>query len=197
MAQTRLVTAPWGEIVQSEGDRIVQLNGQFALVLDEDGASANQIFADATEQEAFGEREQALRLYGLAERLDRRDPAIPFNRGNVLVALARPAEAMIAFRQALDRDHHFAEAAFNLAHLFEAERRWGEAERFYRQALTIHSGYAAAWYNLARILTDQQLFADAIASWEGFLQAAPSDPDAERARKMLTLCRMEAKARLG
>ena len=196
MAQTRLVTAPWGEIVQSVADRILQLNGQFALFLDEERASADQFFAEASEQEALGEHEQAVRLYDLAERLDKRDPAIPFNRGNVLVALARPAEAMIAFRQALDRDPQFAEAAFNLAHLFEAERRPGEAERFYRQALAVHPGYAAASYNLARILTDQQLFADAIPLWEAFLGAAPSDPDAERARRMLALCRMEVKARL-
>ena len=146
---------------------------------------------------ALGDLDQAVRLYSLAEKLDKLDPAIPFNRGNVLVALARPAEAMIAFRQALDREPQFAEAVFNLAHLFEAESRLDEAEQFYRQAIIIHSGYAAAWYNLARILTDQQLFADAIPLWEGFLRAAPGDPDTDRARKMLALCRMEAKARFG
>ena len=194
MAQTRLMTAPWGEIVQSVGDRIVQLNGQSALLLDEGIASAGQVFAEASEQEALGHLDQAVRLYSLAEKLDKVDPAIPFNRGNALVTLARAAEAMIAFRQALDRDPQFAEAAFNLAHLFEAERRLDEAERFYRQALSIHPGYAAASYNLARILTDQQLFRDAIPLWEGFLLAAPGDPDTDRARKMLALCRMEAKA---
>ena len=196
MAQTRLVTTPWGELVQSVGDRIVQLNGQFALVLDQVEASADQIFADASEQEASGDLEQAVRLYSRAEKLDKHDPAIPFNRGNALVALARPAEAMIAFRQALDRDPQFAEAAFNLAHLFEAERRLEEAERCYRQALGLHPGYAAAAFNLARILTDQQSFRDAIPLWEGFLLAAPNDPDNDRARKMLVLCRMEARARL-
>ena len=197
MAQTRLITAPWGEIVQSVGDRIVQLDGQSALLLDEEKASADQVFAEASEQEALGHLDQAVRLYSLAEKLDKVDPAIPFNRGNALVTLARAAEGMIAFRQALDRDPQFAEAAFNLAHLFEAERRLYEAERFYRQALSIHPGYAAASYNLARILTDQQLFRDAIPLWEGFLLAAPGDTDTDRARKMLALCRMEAKAQLG
>ncbi len=197
MAQTRLVTTPWGELVQSVGDRIVQLSGQFALVLDQVETSADQSFAEASEQEASGDLDQAVRLYSRAEKLDKHDPAIPFNKGNALVALARPAEAMIAFRQALERDPQFAEAAFNLAHLFEAERRFEEAERCYRQALGIHPGYAAASYNLARILTDQQSFRDAVPLWEGFLLAAPSDPDTDRARKMLALCRMEAKARLG
>ena len=197
MAQTRLATAPWGEIVQRVGDRIVQLNGQFALVLDEADASADEIFARASEQEASGDLEGAVRLYSLAEKLDKHDPVIPFNRGNALVDLTHSAEAMIAFRQALDRDPHFAEAAFNLAHLFEAERRWDEAAHYYRQALAIHSGYAAASYNLARILTDQQLFRDAIPLWEGFLLAAPGDPDGDSARRLLALCRMEAKARLG
>lgn len=197
IAQMRLITAPWGEIVQSVGDRIVQLNGQSALFLDEEEASADQIFAEASEREALGDLDQAVRLYSLAEKLDKIDPAIPFNRGNALVTLARPADAMIAFRQALDRDPQFAEAAFNLAHLFEAGRRLDEAERCYRQALSIHPGYAAASYNLARILTDQQLFRDAIPLWEGFLLAAPGDPDIDRARKMLALCRMEAIARLG
>ena len=197
MAQTRLVTTPWGELVQSVGDRIVQLSGQFALVLDQVEASADQIFAEASEQEAAGDLEQAVRLYSRAEKLDKHDPAIPFNRGNALVALQRPAEAMIAFRQALNRDPQCAEAAFNLAHLFEAERRLQEAERCYRQALGIHPGYAAASYNLARILTEQQSFRDAVPLWEGFLLAAPSDPDSDRARKMLALCRMEARARRG
>ena len=197
MAQTRLVTTPWGEIVQSVGDRIVQLSGQFALVLEQGEASADQLFAEASEREASGDLEEAERLYSRAEKLNRHDPALPFNRGNALVAMARPAEAMIAFRQALDRDPQFAEAAFNLAHLFESERRYEEAERCYRRALGIHPGYAAAAYNLARILTDQQSFRDAIPLWEGFLLAAPSDPDNDRARRMLALCRMEAKARLG
>ncbi len=197
MAQTRLVAAPWGEIVQSVGDRIVQLSGQFALFLDEEKVSADQIFAEASENASSGDLEQAVRLYNRAEKLDKHDPVLPFNRGNVLVELARPAEAMIAFRQALDRDPQFAEAAFNLANLFEAERRFEEAERCYRQALAIHPAYAAASYNLARILTYQQLFRDAVPLWEHFLLAAPSDPDTDRARRMLALCRLEAKARLG
>lgn len=192
MAQTRLVAAPWGEIVQSVGERIVQLDGQFLLVLDNEVASADRLFDEASERERQGDFDGAERIYEHAGRLDRTDPVIPFNRGNALVAMARRTEAMIAFRQALDRDPVFAEAAFNLAHLLEEDRRTEEAERFYRQALEIHAGYAAAAYNLARILTDRRAFVEAVPLWDRYLKAAPDDPDSERGRRLMLLCRMEA-----
>ncbi len=194
-AQTRLVASSWGEIVQNVGERIVHLSGQFSLVLEDQAASADRLFDEAIEVEAQGDLASAVRLYEQAERLDRRDPVIPFNRGNALVAASRRAEAMIAFRQALRCDPTFAEAAFNLAHLLEEDRRTVEAEALYRQALTIHPRYAAAAYNLARILTDRGEFAEAIPLWERFVAAAPADPDAARARQMMQLCRFEAAKR--
>jgi len=42
------VAAPWGEIVQSVGERIVQLDGQFLLVLDDEVASVDRLFDEAS-----------------------------------------------------------------------------------------------------------------------------------------------------
>ncbi len=72
-----------------------------------------------TEYAQEGDLELAERLYDLAARLDRDDPVIPFNLGNVLDELGRERDAEIAYRQALARDRNFPDAWFNLGVLQE------------------------------------------------------------------------------
>lgn len=193
VSQVRLVRSPWGEIVQRFGAGIARLDGQFALVLEEDGRSAEASFAAARASEDRGELEEAERWYRSAEQLDRANPVAPFNLGNLLAAQARVPEAMMAFGRALARDAAFAEAQFNLARLHEEIGHVPEALAGYRATIAAHPSYAQALYNGARLLTRTGGFAEAALLWDRFMALAPNDPDIGHARRLALLCRMEGR----
>jgi Tfp pilus assembly protein PilF len=193
VSQVRLAAAPWGEVVQRMGETLAQFDGQFALVLDEEAQNAEASFAEAQASEASGDLAEAERWYRRADRLDKADPVIPFNLGNVLAAQSRMAEAEVAFRRALGRDPAFAEAAFNLGRLFETQGRDAEALRVYVETITAHPAYAQALFNAGRLLTKAERFGEALPLWERFLSLAPDDPDAGQARRMALLCRLETR----
>ena len=194
LSHVRLAAAPWGELVQRFEHGIARLDGQFALVLDEQAGDAGESFAAARDSEESGDLDEAERHYRRAEKLDRADPVIPFNLGNVLAAMGRVPEAAIAYRRALARDPDFAEAAFNLGRLMEGTGQADEALPWYRAALVAHPGYAQALYNAARLLTGRQGFVEALALWERFIALAPSDPDIGHARRLALLCRLRRPA---
>lgn len=193
VSQVRLVRAPWGEIVQRFDTGIARLDGQFALVLEEEGRSAEASFAAARGCEDRGELEEAERWYRSAERLDKANPVAPFNLGNLLAAQARIPEAMIAYQRALARDAAFAEAQFNLARLHDEIGQVPEALAGYRATIAAHPSYAQAIYNGARLLTRTGGFREAAALWDRFIALAPDDPDIGHARRLALLCRMEAR----
>ena len=93
LSDTRLSEAPWGEIVQSVAGRPGDLKGQFTLPLDEAFESADELFERGEDAEIAGDLAGAERWYGLAMKIDRTDPVIPFNLGNVLDAAGRRGEA--------------------------------------------------------------------------------------------------------
>jgi tetratricopeptide (TPR) repeat protein len=190
VSHVRLVEAPWG-IAERCGTALVRLDGQFALVLDEEAGNAEESFWRARESEEEGDFEAAERWYRRAERLDRSDPVIAFNLGNVLAAQKRGPEAIIAYRRALDRDRSFAEASFNLARLYEDLGRPAAALPWYRGAIAAHPAYAQALYNAARLLTGMRRFAEALPLWTRFVALAPDDPDIGHARRLALLCRLE------
>lgn len=73
-----------------------------------------------------GRLKEAERLYRGARR---HDATILFNLGVLLEDLDRRAEAITAYREALDLDPTFADAHFNLARLFEREHNRRETLR--------------------------------------------------------------------
>src|SRR5271165_2332258 len=115
----RLAEAPWGELVQVLEGGLARIDGQLLLPLEGSNVDAEEVFGRAEEYEQEGDLELAERLYDLAARLDRNDPVIPFNLGNVLDELGRERDAEIAYRQALARDPNFLDAWFNLGVLQE------------------------------------------------------------------------------
>ena len=56
---------------------------------------------------------------GLRSRPSRRHPTAAFNLGTALEDLGRRADAIAAYRRALEADEDFADAHFNLARLYE------------------------------------------------------------------------------
>lgn len=194
LAQVRLAAAPWGEVVESVAGRMVRLDGQYALVLDESLRDAAACFATAAASEREGDATAAELWYRRAMAADPDDALSCFNLGNVLTSAGRPAEAAIAFQQALARDPVFAEAAFNIASLAEQSDRPARAIPLYRQVIAAHPGYPQPLYNLARLLTVQEAYGEALPLWERFIALAPDDADAGHARRAALLCRLSGRA---
>jgi tetratricopeptide (TPR) repeat protein len=191
---TSVAEAPWGELMQWVGGRLGRLDGQFVLPLEEDCADVDEIFAQAEQHEFAGNLEEAERLYGIALRMDRTDPVIPFNLGNVLDAQGRPGEAVLHYRQALGRDATFGEAWINIAALQETAGRSAEAEASLRRALETRPDFDQALYNLALLMTRAKRYAEALPIWEQYLAVRPLPQKATTAMRLRALCRFEGMA---
>ena len=116
----------------------------------------------------------AERLYDLAARLDRDDPVIPFNLGNVLDELGRERDAEIAYRQALARDPNFPDAWFNLGVLQEKVGREDEALSSYERAFAVEPFYADALHNAALLLMRKRRFSAALKLLEQLVTTSQS-----------------------
>jgi tetratricopeptide (TPR) repeat protein len=191
LSGVRLAEAPWGELVQVIDGRVAQVDGQLVLSLEGSDVNSDEAFAGAESYEQAGELEQAERLYDLAARLDKVDPVIPFNLGNVLDELGREREAEFAYRQALARDPEFSDAWFNLGVLQEKIGRDDEALSSYEKAFTAEPAYADALHNAALLLMRKRRFSAALKLLDQ-LVAIPESSGGE-ARRLAHLCRLELK----
>jgi tetratricopeptide (TPR) repeat protein len=120
---------------------------------------------------------------------------LPFNLGNVLDAQGRATEAALAYQQALTRDTSFAEAWLNLGLLKERTCEFRAACDCYRSAIDARPDYSDALFNLALLLTRDEQHDIALPVWERFLDLTPSGREAQQARRLATLCRMQAPSR--
>src|SRR3954453_6332931 len=151
LSEPRLLEAPWGEIVQEVAGRLGRLNGQFTLPLDEHCLSVDEVFQRAEQSEVEGDLPTAERWYRGAMRMDRKDPVLPFNLGNVLDGQGRSGEASVAYREAIVRDPAFAEGWLNLAVVSENAGRIAEALTYYDRSVEARPDYADAVFALARL----------------------------------------------
>jgi tetratricopeptide (TPR) repeat protein len=197
LSDTRVNEAPWGELVQQVAGRVGRLNGQLTLPLEEAFQTVDEIFEKAEEVEGAGDLDAAERLYRTALRMDRSDPVLAFNLGNVLDAQGRPTEAVLFYQQAIVRDPGFAEAWFNIAILQEVAERLSDAVDCYRKAIAARPGYADALYNLALLLTRREHYAAALPVWERYLDLKPGGKDGQQARRLAMMCRLQAAQRAG
>ncbi len=101
LSGVRLAKVSWGELVQVLDGGVAQVDGQLVLSLQGSDVNSDEAFAAAEAYEQAGDLEQAERFYDLAARLDRADPVIPFNLGNVLDELGREREAEFAYRRSV------------------------------------------------------------------------------------------------
>jgi tetratricopeptide (TPR) repeat protein len=191
LSGVRLAEAPWGELVQVLDGRVAQVDGQLVLSLEGSDVNSDEAFAGAEAYEQAGDLEQAVRLYDLAARLDKVDPVIPFNLGNVLDELGRGREAEIAYMQAIARDPKFPDAWFNLGVLHEKVGRVDEALSSYERAYAAEPSYADALHNAALLLMRKRRFSASLKLLEQLL--ATSQSSAGEARRLAHLCRLELK----
>ena len=194
LSEARLLEAPWGELVQQTCGALATLAGQLALPLSHNCASPEDLFERAEVSELSGDLAAAEHFYRAAVAVDRADGAIPYNLGNVLDAQGRRPEAVLAYYEALQRDPDFAEAWFNLGVIDEEEGRIPNAIQHYEAAVSKQPNFADALYNLALLLTEQEVYDAAGPLWERFIRLNPHGPDATRARRNMTLCRMAQSA---
>ena len=189
LSGVRLAEAPWGELVQVLDGAVARVDGQLELSLESSDVSSDEAFAGAEAYERAGDLEQAERLYVLAARLDKVDPVIPFNLGNVLDELGRERDAEIAYRRAIARDPKFPDAWFNLGVLQEKIGRVDEALSSYERAFAVEPTYADALHNAALILMRKRRFSQALKLLDRLV--ATSQPPAGEARRLALLCRLE------
>jgi tetratricopeptide (TPR) repeat protein len=190
LGAARIVRAPWGGLVQEAEGQYVTLDGQFALDLGDEAPDLEALVVEAEDLAEEGELEAAERLYRIAMTIDRLDPVLPFNLGNLRHAAGDPAGAVLAFRQALARDPGFADAWYNLGVLMTRSERDEEAQFCYRCAVDAEPTHADALHNLALLLTRDENWAAALPRWEALLRLDP-DPQAARIiRRQILLCRM-------
>ena len=191
LSGVRLAEAPWGELVQVLEGGLARIDGQLLLPLEGSDVDAEEVFGRAEEYEQEGDLELAERLYDLAARLDRDDPVIPFNLGNVLDELGRERDAEIAYRQALARDPNFPDAWFNLGVLQEKIGREDEALSSYERAFAVEPSYADALHNAALLLMRKRRFSAAVKLLDQLV--ATSQSSSGEARRLAHLCRLELK----
>lgn len=96
-----------------------------------------------------------------------------YNLGFDLEAVT-PDQAQEAYRNALSRDPHHAEALLNLGRLVHEAGDAESAERHYREALAADPGNATASFNIGVALEDLERPLQAIKAYD---QAIGADPD--------------------
>jgi len=169
-------------------DGLTTLEGQGLLPFDEAAATVEDIFEAAALAEAEGDLDEAVRLYDMCARADRRDAIALFNLGNVHLQSKAYDKAILAYGRAVSRDPDFVEAHYNLAQACEAVRQYARARAALAEVLARDSRHADALFNLAQIDLNAGDLAAAKARFEEYLAADPPSDWAEKARKAILYC---------
>ncbi len=168
-------------------------SGQFVLPVDRpDAADADAAFSQALSAEEAGDPSTAENLYRRAMRLDPSDPAAGLNLGNILRGQRRLAEAEAAYRSAVKAEAKFAPAWHNLADLLDESGRVAEAVDCQKRALDADPQYADAMFNMALLLQRLDKHAQAAAWWTRYLEHDRTSEWAERAKRALKYCQIQA-----
>lgn len=127
-----------------------------------------------------GQQDLALELIERALARRRGDPEMLNNRGNVLNALGRHADAEGAFRHALTVAPSFAEAHYNLGHALKAQAKNEAAVAAYGRAIHLNPDFVAAHYNLGLAQRALGRNEDAARSFRRCLELDPADGSGAR-----------------
>ena len=120
--------------------------------------------------------ERALEEYVAAQRFNADRPEAHTALGILYLMRGRDAEAAAAYRQALEVDPTYVQAALNLADLQRAQAREDEAERTIREALKSAPQSAPAHHALGLAFVRQKRLPEALAEFALAAKLAPDDP---------------------
>jgi Flp pilus assembly protein TadD len=104
-----------------------------------------------------------------------------YNLGALLQSKGQLAEAISAYKKALEADSASATAHNSLGAALLMQGRLAKAEQEFREALRLDPGYLNARYNLARALAASDDLNGAAAEYSSFLEKQPSDAEAHAA----------------
>lgn len=100
------------------------------------------------------------------------------NRGNALLDLKRPDEALASYDKALALEPDYAEAQTNRATALKELKRFDEALAGYDKALALNPGIPVTHYNRANALSDLKRLDEALASYDRALTLDPGYAEA-------------------
>jgi len=129
---------------------------------------ATSLYLEGNYQEALGEY-----LSALVQSPD--DPRVHCGLGEVLEALGRPGEALLAFEQALRLDPGHAWAHFGRGGVLQGLGRYGEATAAYRRAGELAPGEVAFHRALGIVLYLRDDLEGSVAAYRQALKADPED----------------------
>jgi Tfp pilus assembly protein PilF len=144
---------------------------------------------------AKGDFAQAGAHFDEAMRLNPADAAAFFNRGNLLLLTKQYPAAEQVIRQGLEKQPDSPFGNFVLGSVLVRTGRDREAEGTLLEAVKLGLGMAKARLELVNLYLRQSRKQDAIAQLQQFLQAAPDDPLAPKAKQVLTKLQAEQKTR--
>jgi Flp pilus assembly protein TadD len=140
------------------------------------GTEADRLAKLAADVEARGEEDAAISLYERAVAISGDKPDVYVSLGDAQLRAHHPAEALRAYRAALDRDPNNSAAIFGLG---SAEVGTGNADEgiplLVRAAAVIKTSNAYNRLGVAQTLAGR--LDDARVSYEQALTLAPDDPD--------------------
>jgi protein O-GlcNAc transferase len=119
-----------------------------------------------------GEDGAALPHFRRAIELMPARPRAYYNLGCALVRIARPGEAILPFKQSLDR-REAPKARYNLAVAQVLAGDVAGAEASYRKLLVTDPGHVAALNNLGCLYREQARLEDAVAVFSALVVVAP------------------------
>lgn len=160
--------------IGADGERIVVSDGETTWSVDSGQTQLDFAVADLASRAAPLARRTARAAQAAEGEMDAADW---YELGLELEAVA-PLEARDAYRRALERDTHHADAHVNLGRLLQEQGMVEEAERHYRAALREQPENATAAFNLGIALEDLGRLGDAIEAYRLALAAAPKLADA-------------------
>jgi tetratricopeptide (TPR) repeat protein len=125
-----------------------------------------------------GEREEAIRLYHRALRLDPTYHRAHNNLGAELAEQGKLDEALPCFREAIRLEPAGVEAHHNLANVLAELGKVDEAIAHYHETIRLEPNYPHAHYHLGRVLFDQGKFPEAAASHREAIRLRPDHAQA-------------------
>jgi predicted TPR repeat methyltransferase len=176
------VTAPTLEeaLAHHRAGRLQEAEAIYRARLEADPADADALHWLGVLASQCGQQDLALELIERALARRRGDPEILNNRGNVLNALGRHADAEGAFRRALTMAPSFTEAHYNLGHALKAQAKHEAAVEAYDRALQLNPDFVAAHYNRGLAQRALGRNEDAARSFRRCLELDPADGSGAR-----------------
>ncbi|HEX7297280.1 MAG TPA: tetratricopeptide repeat protein [Pyrinomonadaceae bacterium] len=138
----------------------------------------------AEELAGTGKKTEAIAELHAVTGVDVFDPQAFYNTGNALARLGDTAEAIAAYRKAIEqRKGRYSRASNNLGVVLLRVGRWDEAQEAFLSALRVEAfHYAEASYNLGRLYATRGQMDLAVREWR---RAVAVDPQHSAAKQAL------------